>query len=400
MAVKILYVDDDLNILDAYRRNLRKLYDVDTAQGGEAGLRTLAANGPYAVVVSDQHMPGMSGVEFLSRAKSASPDTVRMMLTGNADLNTAINALNEGAIFRFLIKPVSPENMAQILEQGVEQYRLITAERELLEKTLRGSIRTLMEILAAVNPDLFGRAQHLRLQMRKVAELLDLNDNWSLELAALLSQIGMVTLPTSLFQRFDKGGTLSSTEQAMLARTPEISYKLLCHIPRLEPVARMIRYQQKNFDGTGSPKDTVAGDMIPIGARILKILHDHHALELGGATRSGAIALMRGRRGSYDPRALDAFARVMLSPEEGEGPRPPIRIKLSELQVGDVLASNMETVEGKLLIAAGHLISETLLEKILNYGEIAGIREPILVEHGGEIFSGAPSQPGHTRRAA
>ena len=216
MTVKILYVDDDPNILDAYRRNLRKFYTVDTAQGGEAGLKVLAQSGPYAVVVSDQHMPGMTGTEFLSRARDVSPDTVRMMLTGNADLNTAINALNEGAIFRFLVKPVSPESMAVILEQGVEQHRLITAERELLEKTLRGAIRTLVEILAALNPELFGRAQHVRAEMKQIAELLDLPDGWSLELAALLSQIGMVTLPTSLYQHVDKGVTLSNAEQPCL----------------------------------------------------------------------------------------------------------------------------------------------------------------------------------------
>ncbi|MDR3709657.1 MAG: response regulator [Capsulimonadaceae bacterium] len=400
MNEKILCVDDDPNILDAYKRSLRKIYTIDTAQGGEAGLAVLTEKGPYAVVVSDQHMPGISGVQFLAKARDVAPDTVRMMLTGNADLNVAINALNEGAIFRFLVKPVTPENMAVILEHGVAQYRLVTAERELLEKTLRGSVRILIEILSSLNPDLFGRSQLLRQEMRQISDILGLTDNWSLELAAMLAQIGMVTLPTNLFQRLEKGAPLNATEQAMLDRTPEISYKLLANIPRLEQVARMIRYQNKNYDGSGIPDDNVSGDAIPVGARILKVLLEWHQIEARGASRSGAYALMRNRRGFYDPTVFEALGRILGQPENAASKRPPIRIKLIQLKVGHVLASNMETDEGKLLIAAGHQITETLLEKIFNYSEIAGIREPIIIEQPAEPIAPLSSQPGVARRAA
>ncbi|HEY3330225.1 MAG TPA: HD domain-containing phosphohydrolase [Capsulimonadaceae bacterium] len=379
MTPKILCVDDDSYILDAYKRGLRKQFEIHTALGGQAGLALLASDEQFAVVVSDQHMPGISGVEFLSKAREVAPDTVRMMLTGNADLSTAINALNEGAIFRFLVKPVTPENLAVILQHGVDQYNLITAEKELLEKTLRGSVRILIEILSTVNPELFGRAQALRMNMRQLADVLGVTENWSVELAAMLGQIGMVTLPPGVFQRIEKGMSLGASEQAVVDRTPEISHNLLANIPRLEPVAKIIKYQDKHYDGSGLPDDGVKGDAIPIASRMLKVLLDWLSIESRGVTKSGVYALMRTRQGWYDPRVLEAAARMFSSKEDGP-PQAAVPVKLANLRVGDMLSTNMETLEGKLLIAKGHQITATLLEKIINYNAIAGIKEPVYIE--------------------
>jgi hypothetical protein len=110
------------------------------------------------VVVSDLQMPGMDGITLLSSLRKVSPDTVRVLLTGHADVDAAIAAVNEGNIFRFLRKPCPPGALLRALEASVEQYRLITAERVLLEQTLRGSLKTLTDILAFVNPVAFGRA--------------------------------------------------------------------------------------------------------------------------------------------------------------------------------------------------------------------------------------------------
>jgi len=140
MSVKILCVDDESNVLEAYQRNLRKRFTIDTALGGEPALALIASQGPYAVIVTDMQMPGMDGVEFLTRAQQKAPDTVRLMLTGNADQKTAVEAVNKGHVFQFLNKPCPPEMLAVALENGIKQYRLITAEREVLEYTLNGSI--------------------------------------------------------------------------------------------------------------------------------------------------------------------------------------------------------------------------------------------------------------------
>src|SRR5258708_20543161 len=105
MAEKVLLVDDEQNILEGYKRSLSREFQIETATGGEEALALVAEKGPYAVVISDMRMPGMDGLQLLSNLKSTSPDTIRVMLTANADMDTAINAINEGNIFRFLNKP-------------------------------------------------------------------------------------------------------------------------------------------------------------------------------------------------------------------------------------------------------------------------------------------------------
>src|ERR1039457_2495393 len=152
LAEKILLVDDDPNILDGYRRSLSREFLMETAQGGEPALALAAKNGPYAVVVSDMRMPGMDGIQLLSRIKALSPDTIRVMLTGNADTETAINAINEGNIFRFLNKPCNKEGMAKTLTAALVQYRLVTAEKQLLKQFVSGSGRVRTEVPTLLNP--------------------------------------------------------------------------------------------------------------------------------------------------------------------------------------------------------------------------------------------------------
>src|SRR5579872_894961 len=151
MSEKVLFVDDDANILSAYQRHLRRHVALDTALGGLEALSRIADGGPYAIVISDMRMPEMNGVEFLTKVRTLAPNTVRMMLTGNADQKTAMDAVNEGCIFRFLTKPCSPETLTQAIDAGMEQYRLITAEAELLEKTLTGSMAMVTEMMAAAD---------------------------------------------------------------------------------------------------------------------------------------------------------------------------------------------------------------------------------------------------------
>src|ERR1700722_18601072 len=169
MNEKILFVDDEPNLLDGLRRLLGKEFSIETANGGEAGLNLLAESGPFAVVMSDMRMPGMNGVQFLSAVRQRWPDTVRLMLTGNSDIQTAIDAVKEGSVFRFMTKPC-PENILKgAIRAALVQYGLIGAEKELLEKTLHGSVKVLTEILALVNPAAFSRASRIHHTVRHMA---------------------------------------------------------------------------------------------------------------------------------------------------------------------------------------------------------------------------------------
>lgn len=122
MENRILFVDDDSNILDGYKRQLRKQFDIETAEGGEKGLELVRNNGPFSVIVSDLKMPGMDGNQFLAHVKEVAPESTRILLTGYADLRSAIEAINNGSIFRLLTKPCDRIDLVQTLENGIEQY--------------------------------------------------------------------------------------------------------------------------------------------------------------------------------------------------------------------------------------------------------------------------------------
>jgi response regulator RpfG family c-di-GMP phosphodiesterase len=375
MTEKILFVDDDANILASYQRQLRKNFQVDTALGGEAGLKVLAQEGPYAVIVSDRSMPGMDGIQFLSRVRDQFPDSVRIMLTGFADMQTAIQAVNEGNVFRFLTKPCDGDTLARALEMGLAQYRLIMAERELLEKTLRGSIKVLTQILSLLNPEAFGRASRIIRYVREIAFVLKVGDVWQLETAAMLSQIGCIMLPEATLKKIYHGQPLEAEETQVYMMHPFIASDLLKNIPRLESVAQIIAYQAKCFDGSGIPKDDKHGESIPLGGRILKVALDFDTLEAAGVAKPTAIKELKNRPGWYDPAILAALESVLWV----EARYKVREVALAELTDIMILDDDVYTKTGSLLIARGQEVSSLIRRRLKSFAETVGVKEPIRV---------------------
>lgn len=383
MSNKVLCVDDDANILTGITRNLRKQFDIDTAVGSLAALKMIEKECPYAVIVSDMQMPGMSGVEFLNITRQKYPDTVRVMLTGNADQKTATDAVNRGQIFQFLNKPCPPEKLAEVLTSGIKQYRLVTAERELLENTLNGSVKVLMEILSLSDPASFGRGQAVRDQARQVAEVLELKSTWELDLAVMLCPIGCVSLPAELNQKARAGEVLSGAEKDAVARVPQVGHDLLSKIPRLEAVARIVLYQNKNHDGTGFPSDTIKGDEIPLEARIIRVLADLAQLEAKKIPRFKALEQLRQHTGVYDLTVLDAVARCFELATRGQpeaAVKSPVALDFPELRPGHVLSADIVTKQDILIVGAGTKITPLILERLRNFASISGLKLPIHVQ--------------------
>ena len=385
MSEKILFVDDDPNLLASCERTLRRHFQVETAEGGEAGLAKVASRGPYAVVVADRQMPRMDGIEFLGAVRKKAPDTIRIMLTGNADLEGAMRVVNEGNIFRFLTKPCQPDMLTRALQDAQAQYRLVTAERELLNKTLNGSIKLLTDILAMVESQSFGRSQMLRDAITAITGRLYVENAWEIHLAVMLASIGYVTIPPETLIKSRAKQPLSVVEEQMLARLPETTARLLANIPRLEGVARIVQYQHKHFDGSGLPADEVAGESIPFGSRLLKILVDMTDERNTGVGRANAFEKMQAQAGWYDPGLLAAVRRCMEGGQAGaidvsELSRP---VHLIDLRPGMVLRSNAETRDGTQILYAGHVLSDMTIEKLHNFERVVGIKEPMLVENTG-----------------
>lgn len=372
---KVLCVDDDPNILDAYRRSLRKQFILDTALGPEKGLDAIASKGPYAVVVSDLKMPGMDGIQFLSKVAEAAPDTVRVMLTGYADVNTAISSVNEGRIFRFLTKPCPPEELGRTLEAGMEQYRLVMAERELLEKTLSRSVRVLIDILALVNPAAFSKATRIRRYVRHMTVELGLAGAWRYELAAALSQVGCVALPPDTLEKVAVGETLTEEEERAWASHPAMARELLEKIPRLETVAKMIENQRTPFREVSGAWMEEKVDPVAMGGQLLKTAIDFDDLVMEGRTVQKAVEKLLADPGERNPLLATTLKNVVIS-KEGAIPK---LLKINELAPGMTTAEDVRTKNGLLLTPKGQEVNELIIQRLKNFWSSGAIENRVRV---------------------
>ncbi len=382
MTPKILFIDDDANILAALERNLRKLFTFDTALGGQEALESLRTRGPYALLVADMSMPGMDGVEFLERSTEHAPHAVRIMLTGNADQRTAVFAVNRGKVFRFLNKPCPLEMLVPALEAGLKHFELLQMERELLEGTLTGSVKMFSEVLGMVAPIALGRGQRLRDSMRQFARFINAAPVWELEVAALLSSIGCASLPARVLEKLGAGEDRTCEEEKIVRCVPQIGHDLLVGIPRLEGVAKIVLFQQKSFDGTGFPAVRCVGEEIPLGARILKILGDRMALEAEGTIKERAFEMMKSQRGVYDPKLLElsflCFSTYLANAVSGSAPVRALYVK--DLLVDQVVVSDITTAEGLVLVGAGNRLTPMILQRLKNYDALGEVKQPVLMQ--------------------
>lgn len=377
---RILCVDDEPNLLAAVSRSLRMSFDVVTAVGGLAGLETIAKDPSFAVVMSDLRMPGMSGVAFLQRVRHEAPDAVRILLTGQADTASAIDAVNDGQIFRFLLKPCAPDALLKVLRLACEQHRLVTSERVLLAQTLQGCIKALIELLALVQPASFGRATRVKRHAGALAERLGETERWQVEIAALLSQVGSLTLPPGTVERAQRGQELSDEERQAMERLPEVAARLVSSIPRLEEVTAILRHQHAPFlrpvrpsapasDAAGGGPAVVGGAPtvtpraeVPRGARILRAALDFDEMESRGYTPAHALDEMESRRGAYDPAVLRAL-RALFEVELPEQTRIEDML-LTDIQLGMIFAVDVVAPNGLLLIARGQEVTPNVVERV------------------------------------
>ncbi len=373
---RILCVDDEPNLLSGLVRQLNVNFNVTTAVGGEAGLKAFQEAGPFPVVMSDLKMPGMDGVTFLRKIHQFSSGSVRILLTGQADLDSAISAVNEGHIFRFLTKPCLPESLLTTLRAAEEQYNLMVAEKILLEQTLQGSIKTLIDILSLASPDLFSMVNRVKSNLNNFLIQLNVQEKWPIEVAAMLSHIGVITLPDETIQKLRQEIPLDTAEKEMIARLPEIGEKLLSHIPRLEVARKIILYQEKHYDGTGIPNDNIKGEAIPLGSRMLKLLMDYDRLEMKGQSRTDIFDTMLTRKGWYDEELLKKFVTQFIGETKDNDKKD---ISIFSLHAGMILASDLYSKKNVLLARKGMIITPALLERILNIAKQVGIKEPIKI---------------------
>jgi response regulator RpfG family c-di-GMP phosphodiesterase len=375
---RILLVDDEVAILDALRRQLRRIFEVTTATGGVEALDVMRSTAPFAAIVSDMRMPGMDGATFLAAARSTHPDTVRMLLTGQADMQSAIAAINDGQIYRFLTKPCPTETLVDAIRDGVTIYRQITAEKDVLERTLRTAVQSLVDVLSLANPTAFSRAVRVSQLVTDLCDLLGVNADWQIEVSGLLGQLGAVTVPTAVLDKIDAGLLLTDEEQEMVGAVPAVSEKLIRTIPRLEGLAAAIGQQRLRYDGHLSRPGQPVGDDLPIAARLLHFAVDVDTMRSQRLPVLAALDRMRKDAGSYDPRILAVWERSV----EGQGAlgeAVPVTVEFHELTPGMVLLEDVLSARGVVLLGRGSSVTEALLQRLRNHVKHSGLSGTIVV---------------------
>lgn len=378
MSSQVLLVDDEQNVLSALRRGLRGRFDLETAEGGPAALEMIRQRGPYAVIVTDMRMPEIDGLHVLSSIRKSHPDTMRVMLTGNADQKTAIDAVNEGAIFRFLNKPCPADVLGDTIEAALRQHHVQAAERSLLTRTLTGTIGLVTEVLSVVNPTAYGRSNRLRQLAHQLCEKLQVEDAWQIEVAAMLSQVGCLAVPESLLSKQMSGASLNGSEQQILQSQSALGSKLVSKIPRLEPVAQMISLSSQHPASSHEPDESQ--EFASVHERN-KVLEGAHILALitqfdifcQHMSMSQAVRKLRENI-DHDTELVDALSDIVL------GGMQQLSVHVKELREGMLLDEHVLTLSGDILIAKGHELTPSLIQRIRTFEcNAAGVRQPIRV---------------------
>jgi response regulator RpfG family c-di-GMP phosphodiesterase len=364
----ILFVDDDQNVLESMQRQFRKKYGIQTAMGPQAGLRVFKKDGPFSVVVSDLQMPGMNGIQFLAAVRNQAPETVRIMLTGQGDLSAAVAAVNQGAIFRFLVKPCAPAVLDKVIEAGLDQYRLLNAEKQLTQETLLGSVNLLVEILGLLQPMAFGKANRVRRYVREILKGITTGESWhgpsaswEFEAAALLSQIGWATLPPDLLEKVAHGDAGATLSPAFISHAAAAA-KMIGRIPRLDTVAQIIANQNTPY--SASPEGDVSTAVL--GAHLLKGALDFDQLRQRGVPHDEAISRMRSRPGLYNHLVLDALSTI----EAAESGDELVDILFRDLAPGMTLEEDVVGTNKLCVLGKGQEITETSLARLSGFASV------------------------------
>ena len=413
-ANRILLVDDEEIVLVALRETLVRVgYRVAVAPNPLPALELMKQEA-FSVIISDHQMPGMTGLEFLSRAKELQPDAARILITAVLCLDTVIDAINKGEIYRFIVKPWLREELLATVKNAVQRYELLCRNSILqattlamndqlaqlnrsleeqvgrvaqqnqqlaslnqsLEQNLQRSVELCLQTMQTFYPMLGTQARRVFEISKAMAESLNLSaeQRQILEISSLLHDVGLVGASRQLIRRWQqRPGSLDEAELALIQHHSILGQELAHFVHNLEAVGTVIRSHHERFDGMGYP-DRLAGENIPWIGRLLAVAVGYAASELNHSSAIEQVKLASGT--AYDPEAVRAFLRAL---PKAVIPRKEKEVLLSELLPGMILAKGVYTPNGLLLIPEGQQLSSTNIDKLLNHNRINPITQSLVV---------------------
>jgi response regulator RpfG family c-di-GMP phosphodiesterase len=411
---RILVVDDEEMVLKGLRDTLtREGYNVITSSNPFLGLEELKRH-TFSVIISDNHMPGMLGMQFLAQAREIQPNASRILITAVLSLDTVIDAINKGEIYRFIVKPWLREELLATVKNAVQRYELIDnntllqsksvilnrelteANRSLelqiarvgeqneslgqlnkaLEENLQHAVKLGLHVLQTFNPALGNKARRVHQICTAIADTLHLpaEKRQILEFSAWLHDIGLVAIHRDLIRRWEESPDgLKPEELNVLRSHPILGQDLVKFGHHLEEVGVIIRSHHERFDGTGFP-DQLKGEEIPWLARLLAVAVGYAESNLDETSAIESIRLGSGNE--YDPEAVRAFLRAI---SKASVSRKEREILIAELQPGMVLAKGIYTPNGLLIVPEGQPLNVDSIGKIINHNHTNPIIQSLLV---------------------
>jgi response regulator RpfG family c-di-GMP phosphodiesterase len=382
---KVLLVDDDVRLLNACRRMLRKNVELVLACGAKEALEELSRTKDFTVVVCDQNMPGMKGHELLSHMARTWPHIVRVMLTGNADQDTAVKALNESKVFRFLNKPCEPSDILFAIQEAHNQALLLQQEKTLLEDTLCSSMRMMMGVIALANPRAGRVSELVHRYLKALTQDMRFKNAWELDVAASLWPLGEALMPDELKNLVASRNNLDNDQRDALEEVHETLRDMITAVPRLEGAADIVAYCRKDYDGKGFPFDNMKGEALPKGARLLRILIDcaEAMVDQPDLPVSSVLDDMKKQDSCYDPNMLDMICKFLprkLNSMMGDDRYTALSLSIADLQEQDILINDLCLSNRDVLLKAGYALSLPLIQKIKTLHRRAALIEPVGVK--------------------
>lgn len=369
---RILVVDDDNVLLKIFKHSLDKnRFEFDAAVNGETALEKLVDGASYDVIVSDMLMPGIDGLELLKRCRASYPDTVRILLTGSNDTKLIAEAINQADAFRFIPKPIEPAKLNQTVQDAVKHHQLILAEKECLQNTLVQSVDALVKILEMTNGVAFALTEHVREYALQIGKMVGAPRLWGLEISALLSQLGCVTVPELTLEHFYWGESLSPKEETMVRGHGEVARRIISNIPRLEEVSEVVACAAKPVDLKGFE----AGNVIAIHATIIRFATEIDMLHRRGKSKDEILEHFKKLPLRYPKVLIDFFEGCELIATK----LIMIELEVDQIKNGMYIHEDVKTREGMLIVSKGYRVNETVRNRLINFAEEGSIDHTVKV---------------------
>ncbi len=409
-VISLLFVDDEPSILSSLKRLFRPHgYRIFTAEGGALGLDVLAQE-KIDLVISDMRMPNMDGAHFLEQVRLRWPESIRILLTGYADIESTINAINKGQIYRYINKPWDDNEIVLIVREALERRRL-EQENSRLNSVVEAQMAELRELNAGLEQkvaerteelnkavkyvksaharlktgffatvqafsgltemrgkNLSGHARRVADHARSLARTLNLSDaeQQTVLFAALLHDIGKIGLADEILDK--SVSALTPEQRGEVMRHPERGQQALMQIEQLKDAALLIRHHHEFYDGSGYP-DRLAGLAIPMGARIICAANEYDGLVSGTMLQQpmkpkDALAYLIENRGKrYDPSVIDSFVDLLSVQLKNVIDELPVRV--GSLRPGMVLSRDLMHRDGYMLLAKGYVIDAPVITQLV-----------------------------------